>query len=54
MKASNLCKIVFLSHIYMAGFLFCGVSAFSQTGEDLVKKMHNKYFGRWYRTFTFV
>jgi hypothetical protein len=54
MKASNLCKSVFLSHIYMAGFLFYGVSAFSQTGEDLVKKMHNNYFGRWYRTFTFV
>jgi len=40
--------------LFSGGFLFYSVFAFSQGGEELVKKMHNKYFGRWYHTFTFV
>lgn len=44
----------FLLTILCLGSLFFSQFAFSQSGEDLIKKMHGKYFGRWYHTFTFV
>lgn len=44
----------FLLTTLWLGSLFFTQCAFSQNGEDLIKKMHSKYFGRWYRTFTFV
>jgi len=43
-----------LINLCLAAFLLHNLSVFSQSGEDLVKKMHNKYFGRWYHTFTFM
>lgn len=54
MKALKLNKNFFLANLCLVGTLFCGKCAFSQGGEELVKKMHSKYFGRWYHTFTFV
>jgi hypothetical protein len=50
----RLFKNSLLVNLFLAGFLFQGKTLFSQSGEDLVKKMHDKSYGRWYRTFTFV
>lgn len=33
---------------------FCTHTAFSQTGEETFKKMHQRYYGKWQKTFTFV
>jgi hypothetical protein len=52
--SKRLFKNFLLVNLFLAGFLFQGKSLFSQNGEDLVRKMHDKYYGRWYRTFTFV
>lgn len=54
MKALTGSKNFFLVNLFMAVFLFYSNCTFSQSGEELVKKMHGKYYGRWYRTFTFV
>src|SRR5689334_23689640 len=42
-----------LRSVGLAGFLFYCACAYSQNAVELVKEMHNKYFGRWYHTFTF-
>lgn len=52
--AKKHCRNFLLVTVCLSFFLSLSRSAFSQNGEDIVKKMHSKYFGRWYRTFTFV
>src|SRR4030095_8128462 len=52
--SKRLFKSFLVVNLFLVGFLFQGNRLFSQSGEDLVKKMHHKYYGRWYRTFTFV
>jgi len=54
MISNKLCKNFLLANCCLASFLLMGKPASSQSGEELVRKMHDKYFGRWYRTFTFV
>src|SRR5678816_1344109 len=54
MMLKKICKNFFLKNLCLAFFFLISKTAFSQSGEDLVRKMHDKYFGRWYRTFTFV
>ena len=54
MSSKKLCKNFLLANCCLASFLLMGKPASSQRGEALLRKMHDKYFGRWYRTFTFV
>lgn len=41
-------------NLFLTTFLLLSKAVFAQSGEDLVRKMHSKYFGRWYHTLTFV
>jgi len=50
----KICKNFVFRNLCLAIFFLISKGAFSQSGEDLVRKMHAKYFGRWYRTITFV
>jgi hypothetical protein len=50
----KICKNFVFRNLCLAIFFLISKAGFSQSGEDLVRKMHAKYFGRWYRTFTFV
>jgi len=54
MISKKLCKGSPWVNLFFAASLLCGESVFAQTGEDLVKQMHKKYYGRWYHTLTFV
>jgi len=54
MISKKLCKAFLWVSLFFAASLLCGESVFAQTGEDLVKQMHKKYYGRWYHTLTFV
>ena len=54
MMLKKICKNFDFRNLCLAFVFLIGKAAFSQSGEDLVRKMHAKYFGRWYRTFTFV
>jgi len=54
MMLKKICKNFVFRNLCLAMFFLISKAAFSQSGEDLVRKMHAKYFGRWYRTFTFV
>jgi len=54
MMLKKICKNFVFRNLCLAIFFLISKTAFSQSGEDLVRKMHDKYFGRWYRTFTFV
>jgi outer membrane lipoprotein-sorting protein len=35
-------------------FICCHTGLYAQTGEQTLLRMHNRYAGKWYRTFTFI